>query len=168
MVCAVCLALLSVVQVMAWCHQGKSHYLNQCWHTPLSPDHSELINDFSLTSQMQVYVFTQCRSLKSIYMMTSSNGRFFCVTGPCGGGDSPVTGEFPASEAELWCFLCDLPLNKRLSKQSRRRWFETPSRTLWRHCNVSHMFRRDNGGDIKSNQVDFSLGTLTTIWHKQS
>ena len=24
--------------------------------------------------------------------------------------------------------------NKRLSKQPRRRWFETPSRSLWRHC----------------------------------
>ena len=30
----------------------------------------------------------------------------------------------------------DLRLNKRLSKQSRRRWFETPLRSLWRHCNV--------------------------------
>ena len=29
----------------------------------------------------------------------------------------------------------DLRLNKRLSKQSRRQWFETTSRTLWRHCN---------------------------------
>ena len=28
-----------------------------------------------------------------------------------------------------------LPLNTRLSKQSRRRWFETPPRLLWRHCN---------------------------------
>ena len=28
-----------------------------------------------------------------------------------------------------------LRLNKRLSKQSRRRWFETQSRSLWRHCN---------------------------------
>ena len=27
-------------------------------------------------------------------------------------------------------------LNTRLSKQSRRRWFEMPSRSLWRHCNV--------------------------------
>ena len=25
--------------------------------------------------------------------------------------------------------------NKRLSKQSRRRWFETPLHSLWRHCN---------------------------------
>ena len=28
-----------------------------------------------------------------------------------------------------------LRLDKRLSKQSRRRWFETPSRSLWGHCN---------------------------------
>ena len=28
-----------------------------------------------------------------------------------------------------------LALNKRLNKQSRRRWFETQSRSLWRHCN---------------------------------
>ena len=27
-------------------------------------------------------------------------------------------------------------LNKRLSKQSQRRWFETTSRSLWRHYNV--------------------------------
>ena len=35
------------------------------------------------------------------------------------------------------CFdvFFDLRLNKRLSKHSRRRWFETPSRSLWRHCN---------------------------------
>ena len=34
----------------------------------------------------------------------------------------------------------DLHLNKRLSKQSRRRWFETPSRSLWRDCNVQTVF----------------------------
>ena len=40
-----------------------------------------------------------------------------------------------ASDAELWFFY--LHLNKRLSKQSRRWWFEMPSRTLWRNFNVS-------------------------------
>ena len=30
----------------------------------------------------------------------------------------------------------DLCLNKRLSKHSWGWWFETPSRSLWRHCNV--------------------------------
>ena len=39
----------------------------------------------------------------------------------------PVTQSFDA--------FFDLRLNKRLSKQSRRRWLETPSRSLWRDCN---------------------------------
>ena len=51
-------------------------------------------------------------------------------------GNSPVPGEFPAqSDAELWCFLRSA-LNQRLSKQSWGWRFETPSRPLWRHCNV--------------------------------
>ena len=32
--------------------------------------------------------------------------------------------------------LFDLRLNKRLRKQSRCRWFKTPSRSLWRPCNA--------------------------------
>ena len=39
-----------------------------------------------------------------------------------------------ASGAVLWCFY--LRLNKRLCKDSRRRWFETTSCSLWRHCDV--------------------------------
>ena len=35
----------------------------------------------------------------------------------------------------------DLRLNKRLSKQWWGWWFETPSRLLWRHCNVSVAFK---------------------------
>ena len=52
-------------------------------------------------------------------------------------GNSPVTGEFPSQSPVTWSFdvFFDLGLNKRLSKHSRRRWFETPSRSLWRHCN---------------------------------
>ena len=41
-----------------------------------------------------------------------------------------------------WCgalmFSLICALNKRLSKQSWCWWFETPSRSLWRHCNVAH------------------------------
>ena len=53
-------------------------------------------------------------------------------------GNPPVTGEFPSQRPVTWSFdvFFDLPLNKRLSKQSRHRWFETPSHSLWRHCNV--------------------------------
>ena len=57
-------------------------------------------------------------------------------------GNSLVTGEFPSQRPVTRSFdVCfDLRLNKRLSKQSRRRWFETQLRLLWRHCNeqISH------------------------------
>ena len=53
--------------------------------------------------------------------------------------NSPVTGEFPSQRPVTRSFdvFFDLRLNKRLSKQSMRRWFETPLRSLWRHCNVN-------------------------------
>ena len=48
--------------------------------------------------------------------------------------------------------LFDLRLNKRLCKQSRRRWFETPSRSLWRHCNDNRWQQiNDNPGHQFSN-----------------
>ena len=52
-------------------------------------------------------------------------------------GNSPVTGEFPSQRPVTRGFdiFFDLRPNKRLSKQSRRCWFETPACSLWRHCN---------------------------------
>ena len=53
-------------------------------------------------------------------------------------GKSSVTSEFPTQRPVTRSFdvFFDLRLNKRLSKQSWSWWFETPSRSLWRHCNV--------------------------------
>ena len=63
--------------------------------------------------------------------MTSSNGNIFRVTGPlCGESfpsQRPVTRSFDA--------FFDLRLNKRLSKQTKGRWFETPSRSSRRYFN---------------------------------
>ena len=67
--------------------------------------------------------------------MTSSNGNILRVTGPLWGestGHRCISLE-KASNAKLWWFL-DRRLNKRLGKRSRRLWFETPSRLLWRQC----------------------------------
>ena len=69
--------------------------------------------------------------------MTSSNGNIFRVTGPlCGEFTGP--GEFPTQRPVTRSFdvFFDLRLNKRLSKQPWGWWFETPSRSLWRQCNV--------------------------------
>ena len=53
-------------------------------------------------------------------------------------GNSPVTGEFPAQRPVTRSFdvFFDLRLNRRLSKQPWGWWFETPSCSLWRHCNA--------------------------------
>ena len=53
-------------------------------------------------------------------------------------GNSPVPGEFPAQRPVTRSFdvFFDVRPNKRLSKQSSGWWFETLSRSLWRHCNV--------------------------------
>ena len=68
-------------------------------------------------------------------MMTSPNTDIFRVTGPLW-GESNGHRWVPlkkASDAEVEVFF-DLHTNKRLSKQSRRWWVETPSLSLWRHC----------------------------------
>ena len=77
-------------------------------------------------------------SVKPVYlMMTSSNRNIFLVTGRlCGEFTGP--GEFPTQRPvtrSLDVFF-DLRLNKRLSKQPWGWWFETPSWSLWCHCNV--------------------------------
>ena len=48
------------------------------------------------------------------------------------------SGEFPAQRPVTRSFdvFFDLRLNKRLSKQPWGWWFETPSWSLWRQCNV--------------------------------
>ena len=82
------------------------------------------------------------------YMMTSSNGNIFRVTGPlCGKFTGP--GEFPTQRPVTRSFVVsfDLRLNERLSKQPWGWWFDTPSWSLWRQCNDAScffMFSRDS------------------------
>ena len=47
--------------------------------------------------------------------------------------NSPLKGQWRGALV----FFFDLHLNKRSSKQSGGWWFETLSRSLWRHCNAS-------------------------------
>ena len=69
-------------------------------------------------------------------MMTSSNGNIFPIAGLLYGeftGHRWIPATRPVTRSFDVFFL--LGPNKRLSKQTRRRWIETPSRPLWRHCN---------------------------------
>ena len=58
-------------------------------------------------------------------------------------GNSPVPDEFPTQRPVTRSFdiLFYMRLNKRLSKQSCGWWFETPSRSLWRHRDVVGLWR---------------------------
>ena len=70
-------------------------------------------------------------------MMTSSKEIFSALLAIYA-GNSPVTGEFSAQRLVMRSFgvFFDLHLNKWLSKQSWGWCFETPSCSLWCHCNV--------------------------------
>ena len=98
------------------------------------------------------------RPIPHVYMMTSSNGNIFCVTGHlC--GNSPVSGEFPAQRPVTWSFdvFFDLRLNKRLGKQSWGWWFETPSRPLWRHWRLS------DGNEVTYVTISLCRGTHVSL-----
>ena len=88
------------------------------------------------------FIFLRDASTDLFCMMTSSNGNIFRVTGPlCGEFTGP--GECPTQRPVMLSFdvYFDLRLNKRLSKQSWGWWFETLSRSLWRHRNGFAVFR---------------------------
>ena len=58
-------------------------------------------------------------------------------------GNLRVHGKFATQRPVRRSFdvFFDLRPNKRLSKQSWGWWFETPSRSLWRHCRESGLIR---------------------------
>ena len=69
--------------------------------------------------------------------MMSSNGSIFRVTGlSCGEYISRRwISRTRASDAELWCFLWSAP-ELTVEQTMGTLVFETPSRSLWRHCNA--------------------------------
>ena len=74
-------------------------------------------------------------SIVVLFMMTSSNGDIFRVTGLlCGEFTHPRWFLSQRLVARSFDVFFDLCLNKRLSKQSKRRWSGTPASSLWCHC----------------------------------
>ena len=51
-------------------------------------------------------------------------------------GNSTGISRLPPQRPVGFAVFFDLRMETLLSKQSRRWWFETPSRSLWRHCSV--------------------------------
>ena len=83
-------------------------------------------------------------------------------------GNSPVPDEFPTQRPVTRSFdaFFDLRLNKQLSIQSRGWWFETLSRSLWRHRNDNKWkngrylkFEDDDDDDADDDGDDDADGT---------
>ena len=64
----------------------------------------------------------QMETFSAVLALCARNSPFVCEFR----SQRPVTRSFDV--------FIDIRLNKRLGKQSRRRWLETPSHSLWRHC----------------------------------
>ena len=89
-------------------------------------------------------------------------------------GNSPVTGDFPSQRPVTRSFniLFDLRPNKRLSKESWDWWFETPPRSLWRHCNASWKCKFDaqefrGVNRIKYFNPEFQVNATTKTYVKK-
>ena len=79
-------------------------------------------------------------------------------------GNSAVTGEFPDERPVTRSFdVFYLRLNKRLSKQWPGWWSETPSRSLWRHCNV-HVVRHESISYEICTRVCIFCGCITACY----
>ena len=81
-------------------------------------------------------------------------------------GNSPVTGEVPSQRPVTRSFdvFFYLRLNIRLNKQLWSWWFETPSCSLWRHCNKEHNYPWYL---VKSRSRDSVLKISTSHWFLQ-
>ena len=121
----------ALVEVMAWCRSGPVHVTG-----------SELI--IALPANVHIPRWNISRPWWCHQMET------FAALLAIGAEHSPVTGEFPFQRPVTRSF--NVRMNRRLSKQSRRWWFEMPSRSLWRHCNVQYWLRKH-----KSNRVFLKL-----------
>ena len=112
---------LLLVLSMKYVHETWVHDMNDNIHV-----------DIAIYEQS--VIFFQLNGI--LHMMTLQMRRFSALLALFA-GNSPVICEFPAQRPvtrsfDVFFHLC---LNKRLSKQSRGWWFETPSCSLLRHCN---------------------------------
>ena len=130
------ISIANILQILQSCTKpSKSSWLIHCG---LRSGNGLFLGDIKLLSDCPIVNFP-CPSPGSGFTeewWRHQMETFFALLALCA-GNSPVTGEFPAQRPvtrSLDVFF-DLCLNKRLNKQSRVWWFETPSSQLWRHCN---------------------------------
>ena len=139
---------------MAWCRLATNNCLDQRGPNPslrINAGRIRLLWGES-TGDRWILLTNDKRRGKCVHLMASSwnslsvmdlprlsdvqHGNIFRITGPFlreSTGHRWISWQRPVTRSFDVC--CNLRLNKRLSKQRRRRWFEAPSLSLWRYCN---------------------------------
>ena len=90
----------------------------------------------AVTGRKHITFYTTFNNTWELYQMETGSALLALCA-----GNSPVTGEFPSQRPVTRSFdvFFHLRQNERLSKLSRRWWFETPSRLVWRNFNNTHL-----------------------------
>ena len=142
--------MLPLLVVRSWPHSVDLFSIPTRGDLPgVNGDNSETLGCSAASSS---FCFSRCRSLKRRCPCTSSlrtnmnsitswwrhHMEIFTALLALYDGNhrSPVDSLHKGPETQSFDVFFDLRLNKRLSKQSRRRWFEKPSPSLWRHLNI--------------------------------
>ena len=104
------------------------------------------------TSARIDFTIPKCLRYKSFGTRWRHQMETFCALLALCAGNSLVTGEFLLQRPVTRSFdvFFDLRLNRRLTKQSWRRWLGTSSRSLWHHYNdtISLINRQAGGQDL--------------------
>ena len=120
----------------------KPCIMKQTYQTEASMHATHTLNIASSTANIRsepLQCWTYLRSIKShVHLWRRHQMETGSVLLAIFAGNSPVIGKFPAQKPVTRSFdvFFDMCVNKRFSKQSWAWWFETPSCSLWRHCNV--------------------------------
>ena len=125
------ITFLSVAHHICYDQNTWSYLLNhESYYSQNTSSHLKSFLKSASLNVMQQQADVILTSLWRQQMETYSALRDLCA------GKSLVTGEFPAQRPVTGCFdvFFDMRLNKQLGKQSWGWWFQTPLRSLWRHC----------------------------------
>ena len=134
------------------------HYLSQWWPRSMTQMYVTKYRSFLLMPTYHLSMDTDSDAWWRHQMETFSALLALCERNP------PVTSGVPLRRpvTRSFDFFFDLRLNKRLSKESRRRWIETPPRWLWCHCNG--FCRLQSRERIIIDYDGYSFGLVPITW----
>ena len=147
---------------MSWRHYGRAY----CRVTVQNADDNRCSCTLAYTDELVIPVLWYRHGRNKMIWWRHQMETFSALLAICA-GNSQVTGELPAQRPVTRSLdvLFHLHLNKRLSKQSWGCWYETPSRSLWRHCYDTIVFRIHIGDLNKSRHTVDLFESVNTFYY---